>query len=188
MSIQSIPSGGAGGGMVMLEAHTAAASATLDFTAWYSANYDEYVIELVNLRPATDAVNILMQFSVDAGQNWDTGSNYSWAGHRASAGGSAQTGSGATTSFGLDVSGTMSNSATIGGFIGSIRLYSPGNGVFHPRIVGLCSSNDATANPDVVMKIAGSYLSATAVTGIRIKASSGALTSGIGRVYGIVKT
>ena len=46
--IESLVVGG-GGSLVLLESHTASASATLDFTSFVNAAYDNYMIEIVGL-------------------------------------------------------------------------------------------------------------------------------------------
>ena len=129
---------------------------------------------------------MLLQLHTASG--YDTGSNYSWATYRASAGGAINAGSAATTSLGLDGGATQSNSSTLGGFVSTVWLYSPGNGAFHPRLHWSSGANDGTGNPDITVMGAGSYLSTTAVDGFRILPSGGGtLTSGIARCYGIAK-
>jgi hypothetical protein len=174
------------GGLVLLETQSVAAAATLDAVAWYSSAYDEYLVELVNLIPATNLVNILLRVSTDAGVSYDSGANYQWAGFRSSKAASASAGATATTSIGLDASGTQSNSATTGGLCGSFRLFNPGSTSLHKRIKGEISINDATASPDITVMLAGNYVSTTAVNGLRVLASSGNLT-GTMRIYGIAK-
>jgi hypothetical protein len=174
-------------GLTLLEQHTASASASLDFTSWYSSTYDEYIIECVQLVPATNAVNILLRVSTNAGVSYDSGSNYSWASYRASAAGATQAGSASTSSLGLDGSGTQSNSSTTGGFVGSIRMFNPGGGAMYTRFRWESGINDGTGNPDVTVMGAGSYKSITAVDAFQVLASSGNITSGIVRIYGLAK-
>jgi hypothetical protein len=174
------------GGLVLLETQSIAAAATLDAVAWYSSAYDEYLIELVNLIPATNAVNLLLRVSTDAGVSYDSGANYQWAGFRSSKAASASAGATATTSIGLDASGTQSNSATTGGLCGSLRLFSPGSTALHKRFKGEININDGSASPDIAVLLAGNYVSTTAVNGLRVFASAGNLT-GTMRIYGIAK-
>ena len=71
-------SGGGGGALVLLEEHTASSSASLAFTSWYSASYDEYMIEFVNVIPATNNVGLAVNFSVNGGSSYDTSTIYDW--------------------------------------------------------------------------------------------------------------
>jgi hypothetical protein len=66
----------ASGGLVLLEEHTASNSAALQFTASLSASYDDYLIELVGLIPATNDVLLQMQFSTNGGSTWDASTIY----------------------------------------------------------------------------------------------------------------
>ena len=62
-----IPPIGTSNGLVLLEQHTASSSATLDFTASITSAYDDYLIELVNVVPATNTVDLYMRVSTDGG-------------------------------------------------------------------------------------------------------------------------
>ena len=103
--IAAAPTGG-GGGLVLLEQHTASASASLDFTTGITSTYDQYIVEIIQIVPTTDAVPIALQVSTDGGSSYDTGNNYQWAAFRASNAGSATAGSSATDSIALAAGGT----------------------------------------------------------------------------------
>src|SRR5665647_2787882 len=61
--------------LVLLEQHTASNTASLDFTACITSAYDEYLIEFVNVVPATS--NNMANLLCGVGGSYDTGSNYS---------------------------------------------------------------------------------------------------------------
>src|SRR5947207_2075820 len=67
---------GSAGALVFLEAHTASASASLDFTTFISSTYDDYLIEGVGIIPATDAVIFRAQVGTGGGPTYDTANNY----------------------------------------------------------------------------------------------------------------
>jgi hypothetical protein len=180
------PATGGGCALLLLEEHTASNSTELDFTAWYSSTYDEYMIEFNQIVPATNLANIYMQFSTNGGFTYDTGSNYAWVGSRQSVAGVGNSvGSNATSSFGIDVSGQVSSTASRGGLIATMRLYLSANGTIRPKIKWEASCDDGTSNIAVWCTAAGTYLSTTAVNAFHILASSGNLTSGTVRVYGL---
>jgi hypothetical protein len=180
----SFTGSGATPGYVFLEGHTASNSASLDFTTCFSSTYDDYQIRVTHLIPATSGANVLML--AHAGGVYDTASNYTWVGFRQSAAGSANNvGSNSTTSFGLDVSGGISNSTTTGSFRATIDLSDPLGATGYPSLTDDASDWDGTANAEVIARMSGSYKSTTAMDGFRIKASSGNLTSGVVRCYGI---
>lgn len=182
-------SGGSSGALVLLEQHTASSSASLDFTTAITSLYDEYLIELVNLVPATNAVNLLCRMSVDGGATYDTGNNYQWASWRASKSGSAAAGATATSSIGIDGSASQSNTASLGGICSIIHLFQPLNTSFHKRLRIETAANDGTSSPDIVIMVSGAYtVTASAVNAIRFLMSSGNIASGTIRMYGLAKT
>lgn len=180
--------GAGGGGLVLLEQYTASASASLDFTTFYSATYDEYLIEFKNVVPATNQANITLRMSTDGGATYDAGGNYAWAGFRASRGGSAAAGSSTGTSIGLDASGGVSSTTSAAGLCGSARLFDPASTTMWKRVKAEVGIDDGNAAESVVCMVSGSYKSIIAVNAFRVIASSGNLLSGTIRVYGIVKT
>jgi len=173
-------------GLVFLEEKTASASATLDFTTCISSVYDTYEIVFVNVLPATDGAQLLMRMSTDGGSSYDSGGNYQaslWAWHN-TAGGFSGEASGATS---LKVTITMDNTdANYPGADGTIRLYNPGSNKYK-QVAGQTSFRDS-ANGQTSCTFKGTYLSTTAVNAFRFLFSSGNITSGTIRVYGLAKT
>lgn len=188
-AIGKTPGGSGGGGsgaLVLLEQQSASGSAQLDLAAWYSTTYDEYMIEIVGLVPATNAVDPLLRFSTDGGSSYDSGSNYSASGFRWSQGGTAVANAGGT-SIKLDASGTQVNTSTKS-FNATIRLFNPGSTALHKRLICAAYSDDGSGNPDIGIEVRGSYNSTSAVNAFRVLMSSGNITSGTIRVYGIAKS
>lgn len=179
------PAGGGGGGLVLLEQHTAAASATLDFTAWYSSTYDEYLIEIINLVPATNVVSLRMRMSTNGGVSYDSAGNYGWTAagdNRFGEGrGGADTGA---TAIQCMYAANQDNTATKG-TSGYARLFSPASTALHKAVRG--SLNDIITGVMQVEEFYGSYNSLTAVNAFQFFFSSGNIASGIIRVYGVQK-
>lgn len=182
---------GSSGALVLLEQHTASASATLDFTTCISATYDEYLIELVNLVPATSDVALRMRMGTGGGPTYDTGANYGWGIFIWRAAGTAVTGGETGQSFiGLNygAGGTLGiNTSTNYGLSGHVRLFSPGDTTLYKEVEGEVHYLDAEPFR-IGATITGSYQSSTAVTAFQFYMSSGNIASGIIRVYGIAKT
>jgi hypothetical protein len=172
------------GALVLLEQHTAANSATLDFTASISATYDEYIIEFVGLLPATNLASLFMRMSTDGGATYDAGANYGWFAADSNRFGQAQTGadSGAT-GIQCDKSG-FSNAAT-SSYNGHARLFNPGSTTKHKAVCGLSVSMSAATIEQ--QQFAGYYQSLTAVNAFRFLMTAGNITSGTIRVYGVAK-
>lgn len=175
-----------GGALVFREAHTASTSATLDFTTWYSASYDAYAIELQNVIPATNAVDLYMRVSTNGGSSYDSGNNYAisifaWTNAASATAGEAP-GSPVGQWVARKVTEISSNSNY--GVCGRIVLYSPGSTSHYKRIdarLGYLTNSSAQAS----VESRGTYLSTTAVNAFRFLFSSGNIASGTIRVYGI---
>lgn len=178
--------GGGGGGLVLLEQHTAAASATLDFTACISATYDEYIIEIVGLVPATDGQNFLMRMSTNGGSTYDASGIYSWAAQSSNRFGQANSGNdGTATAIQMNHS-ALDNIATHG-INGTIRLFSPGSTTLYTSIRGMDAHLASDGTTIESGNSSGFYRSLTAVDAFRFLMTAGNFASGTIRVYGVEK-
>ena len=181
----AVPSGGGGGGLVLLEQHTASDSASLDFTAAITSAYDDYLIEVVGLKPGTADMMPLLRMSSDGGATYDdVASNYDtgcwvygtsdgWAGLQANA----------ANRPGIVVSSAYpQNSAKP--VYATLRLMLPGSTsefklvfgqsvLFSPTYYGIC--------------VTGCWKSTAAVNAFRFLMSSGNIAAGTIRVYGFAK-
>ena len=174
-----------GGGLALLEEHTASASASLTFTTCISALYDEYLIELVNIKPATAAADLWMRMSTNGGSSYDAGNNYGWAQvawrsvTSLAAGGENGLSKIQLTSQGVD------NAATSAGVNGSIRLANPRSATVFKHIFGKTYAFGATFY--ISYELMGSYQVAAAVNAFQFLFSAGNIASGTIRVYGFVQ-
>jgi hypothetical protein len=180
--------------LVLLESHTASASASLDFTtrnatgqsgATFQSDFDEYVIEAINLIPATDNVDFLLRVSTDGGSSYDSGANYGRALRLDSASFNVVLGanSGLTALIAVANVDTTTTQASLNL---SIRLFNPLSAANYKAatVQGTFKNNDANY---YAVTGSGWYLSATAVNAFRCAFSSGNITSGTVRVYGVAK-
>lgn len=176
---------GGSGGLTLLEQHTASSSASLDFTTCITSAYDDYLIEAVNLLPATNAVDVWLRVSTDGGSSYDSGSNYAY-GRFVLYTTTAYGTSASDTKIPLSPSDTMSNAST-GGFNMSLHMYDPLNSSAYKRFVGQSNGYDNAGPGERAAHLFGVYKSATAVNAFQIIMSSGNIASGIVRVYGFKK-
>jgi hypothetical protein len=179
------PAGSGGGGLVLLEQHTASNSATLDFKSFISSTYDEYAIEVLSLRPGTNNVNLFIQMSTDHGATWDTASNYS---------NKLFVYGGGTTGYGSTLSGIVLNyppsairdTAPVG-VKASLHLFLAQQTTDVVTIIGNGISS-AQDNNQLLFNLASYYNTAGAsVNAIRFLFSTGNIASGTIRIYGIAK-
>ncbi len=173
----------ASGALTLIEQHSASTSASLDFTTCITSTYDEYRIDLVHLLPATNGDTIRWRASTDGGMNYDSGNNYSWARWGFDSGGGSTAG-GAGVAFtqigGVGISSTASN----GGASGSLFLVPTSGGTLRAQIAGQIVNFSAALTGEVAI---GSYNSTTSVNAFQFLFSTGNITSGTVRCYGLAK-
>jgi hypothetical protein len=172
--------GGGGGSFVLVEAHTALASATLNFTTCISSTYDDYQIEIVSMLPTAGGGTINLRMSTDGGSTYDSGNNYWDESNIWRSGGGAISGSGSTSSIAL--SGATVDLSATSPFAGSYKLYDPLNAVLYKQVMGIARMPNAGYLTSVT---GGSYQVATAVNAFQVFSTAGTLTSGTVRCYGL---
>jgi hypothetical protein len=183
--VSKVTGAGAGAaGKVLLEQHAAAASAQLDFTTCISSAYDDYEFEFINIVPATTTTNLTMRFSTDGGATFDSANNYRHAYTFAGSGG-ANGFSASNSESSILLFGTFNTSATAG-MKGTVELSNPGSTTQHKAILmrGFFLANDGNYYH---VHGGGSWVSVSAANAARFLMSSGNITSGTIRCYGIGK-
>lgn len=178
---------GGGGALVFLQSQTASASATLDFASFISSTYDTYIFQFVNILPATSTAVLWMRMGTGAGPTYDAGANYGSQLLRHNYNGSAVSGadSGANQ-IALTTAWLSTGSHAI---TGSLELYDPQSTTLYKFVSGRFVYPDSAISNMVMATVAGQYDSATtAVTAVRFLMSSGNITSGTIRVYGVTKS
>lgn len=176
-------------GITLLDVKTAASSAQLDFTQYITSTYDEYIFELVDLRPATNGVQLQCRTSTNAGSSFDSGANdyhFALTVLNASSGASAVVSSGAGQNYiGLTTTGAIGNSST-DGVCGQIILRGPSGASAYKKMEFQTSCNTTTT----LYSATGCAMRAAAadIDGFRIYMSSGNIDSGSVRMYGVKKS
>jgi hypothetical protein len=169
----------------MLEEHVASASATLDFTSWRNdALYDEYEIHLIDVVPATNVMDIWLRVSTDGGATY-AATNYAASLHYAYSGGTGMSGASSTVAF--QISDSVNSSASGGGWQGRVYFANPG-AASYKRFLAQGQMFHGTLSAMVFTEVMGAWNTTTAINALRIMCSSGNITSGIVRIYGIPKT
>ena len=184
------PSGG-GGALVLLEQHTASNSATLDFTTAISAAYDEYLIEVLDLLPATAGAAPLLCVSTDGGSTFQA-SAYYWSQNNTQIGGATGGANGASNVSDIvlwgDSAGAGQGNGAANTFSGSFRLFNPLGTATYKYVRGEGLGHYNGNNSWYQFSMGGFWLATTAVNAFRVLYSSGNIASGTIRVYGIAKS
>lgn len=172
-------------GIALLEQHTASSSASLDFTAWRNDTlYDEYEIHLIDVLPATNATDIWLRISTNGGSSYEV-TNYQGYLHYAYSGGTGI--SGASTTVAFQISDSVSNVAAGGGWQGRVYFTNPGAATYKRFLSKGQMYHGTLSNIMVLTDVMGMWNTTTAIDAFQIKCSSGNITSGTVRIYGIAK-
>ena len=164
------------------------AAASVEFTtaSWFDGTYNKLVFTLLDVAPATDAVNFLMTFSIDGGSTYlSTGIHeYSNTG-RTSGGTNVNTNNAGATFYTLNGSGVngLLGNATNESFTGDVVLYDPSL-AFYKRLTcqyvmteSLGTSLGAMSNCEV--------RTTSAIDAVKFAMSSGNVATGEILVYGV---
>lgn len=180
-------SGGANPGMVLLSVGTASNSATIDITG-LDSTYDVYVLEMDNVRCVSNGVRLVARVQVSA--TWQTGDYYtSGIGNSAASPSPAGAGSALQAWIDLTRGQTISNASSNYCFSGQVRLYSPSATGTIKNVLYSSAFANGGSDPGMNAFGSGAYTgSGSAVTGIRIFATSGNIDVGNFRLYGLRKT
>ena len=173
--------GGGGGAWVHLDSATASASSSIDMITGIDGTYDVYVLVLNGVVPASDTFQLRMRVSEDTGSTWKSGASdyrYAAAEHGGSSGSSSGSGY-----IALDGIGNASGE----GLNAQIYFYNPSSTSlwkvfnFHTATTGFNPAAAPTGRDGT-----GVYDgTANAIDGVQFLMSSGNITSGTFRLYGI---
>jgi hypothetical protein len=177
------------GGWQLLTSGSVSNAATLDivltgYTAYKGLRF------VLNLVPATDAVNLLMRVSTDGGSTYDAGAgNYQYAAYGINSSGTGvNTSSTSATALTITAGtgGAQVGNASPEGTSLLITLLEQTNTALYPRICYHASMLSSAATSDSVLLIgAGHRHAAQDTDAVRFLFSSGNIASGIYQVYGL---
>ncbi len=168
---------GQGSSLVYIGSGTASSSATLDFTT-LSSSYDEFIVKLVNVTPATDNVDLYLRFSIDGGSTFEAGaSDYK---------------SGSTAATAITLAVTVSNDTGRAGVSGTIGIFGVHSTSKHKKVEAhtayfVTSGDVASANINTAWATSSATLLNNNVDAIRFLFASGNIASGEIHLYGVKK-
>lgn len=181
--------------MVLIKEVSASSDATVQFVngssdVVFDSTYPVYKFEFTNCQPATDAQKFLVNFSTDAGSNFNvtkTSSNW-YAGHTEA----DATGSGYDSGRQQSTSGSYLTVGTIGSAAdescsGYMYVFNPSSTTFIKHFMSVVTIYGS--NPQSQVTYQGGYCNTTsAVDGVNFSFESGNVASGTIKMYGIRKS
>jgi hypothetical protein len=170
-------------GYQLLASAAAASSATVDFSAHITSGFDEYLITVRNLVPATNASDLWFRVSTDGGSTFKAGaSDYGYAQGGGSSGAAAyNNGSGAGAQIAMAFG--LSNAGASRPLSGEIRIFGPASSS-EKMITWHFGFVDSAGVWRYAMG-AGSYNATTVIDAFRLMMSSGNIASGTIALYGL---
>lgn len=179
-----VDAAGGSGSMILLATATASTSASIDFITNIDATYDHYELHIINLRPAIDGVDIYLRTSTDGGFTFDSGASdyvYTTMGY---------IDGGATNAFSTGTTFIRLSNTTVGNVAG--ESFSGIITILDPADIKPCQMNwqggfSTTGTANSICQGTGRRVASANVDGVRIYTSSGNITSGKFKLYGIKK-
>ena len=189
-SITSLPSGVSGSSLVLLETQTASSSGTISFTSNIDSTYKEYIFKFIDIHPASEYG--FLQFQADTGTNTNYNqsitSTFFDAYHTEAddanqlryLGGSRDQ----ANQTALQALSVLSSGGSDECENGTLHLFDPSNTTFvkhfMSRFAGMITGNYAGDQFS-----AGYVNTTTALTRVKFALTSGNITSGTIKMYGV---
>lgn len=174
-------------GLTLLQAQIISSPvAAVDFVTGLDSTYDNYVLLISDLIPATDAINLFLRVSEDGGGTFKSGaSDYAWNANGVGDGGASTAGSTGDTGIRLNHGNTLSNSRAYGG---EVLIHSPSGAALHKLFTSRGSYEFSGGTMAHFVGGGVFKLDTNAINGIRILSSSGNISSGKLALYGVRKS
>ena len=189
-AITALPASISGGALNLISTQTASSSSTIDFTSGIDSTYKEYIFKFINMHPSANGQNFGFQADTGTNTNYNQTitSTFFEAVHGEDGSGGAlsyKTAKDQAQATGLQSLGQPNNNddASISG---TLHLFDPSNSTFVKHFIARANLNESSTQSDNF--IAGYINTATAITRVQFKSSSGNIDSGVIKMYGLSKS
>jgi hypothetical protein len=180
------------GTLILLSTQTASNSANISFTTGLDSTYDEYQFKFINVRPATDNVQLLFNFSTDSGANYNVTktTTFFYSIHN-----EADTSTALAYDAPSDLAQSTSYQILVGiigndadqNVVGTIQLFNPSSTTYVKHFIATVN-NSTYDDQSVETFIAGYGNTTSAINAIRFQMSSGNIADGVFKLYGVKKS
>ncbi len=177
------------GGRDLLDIKTASASSSLDFvlTKWLLL-YDRFEIDLEDILPATNGVDIWVRTSTNGGSSYDSSaSDYLYATLRVRAGGGTVQGSSNDADSKIVLNDLALSNVAGESLAGKVTIHNPRAATKCKIMWDLFHFTDDTGFLVARLMGGGARLASADVDAFRVLMSSGNIASGSARLYGVRK-
>jgi hypothetical protein len=162
-----------------VEEHVASSSASLAFTSCITSAYDDYKVRY-QLVPASGSTQLELQVSTDGGATYDTGANYNYLvnGYNST----SQSTTATYIKLGDSLVASVEAPAT-----GELDIFAPNSSTANKQFRNFMFAYVNDTSTQFWFLGGGTYKSHTAVNAFRLLFSSGNISSGYARCYGVAK-
>jgi len=191
-AVTALPASISGGGLNLISTQTASSSATIDFTSGIDSTYKEYIFKFINIHAASSGQTFTVNFR-DGGTNYDATktTTYFLAYQDEAGGGDAAVSyinskdlAQSTSAQIISQDTNVDNDASISG---TLNLFAPSDTTFAKHFIANTQSmNLSSGNPYSYQAFIAGYINVTAaIDGVQFAMSSGNISSGIIKMYGV---
>ena len=191
-AVTALPASISGGGLNLISTQTASSSATIDFTSGIDSTYKEYIFKFINIHAASSGQTFTVNFR-DGGTNYDATktTTYFLAYQDEAGGGDAAVSyinskdlAQSTSAQIISQDTNVDNDASISG---TLNLFAPSDTTFVKHFIANTQSmNLSSGNPYSYQAFIAGYINVTAaIDGVQFAMSSGNISSGIIKMYGV---
>jgi hypothetical protein len=180
--------------LILISTQTASNSSTISFTTGLDSTYDEYIIKIINAKPATDDTFLQFNLSTDSGSNYNvTKTTTLFTAYHNEAGTDNVFAYNTTNDLAQSTAfQSIGNSTGLGGGADEsqcivLQLFNPSSTTYVKHF--LVTSQYYSADNYSVNSYVGGYANTTsAVNAIQFKMASGNIADGIFKLYGVKKS
>lgn len=172
---------GGTGGWVYISSATASSSASITFTGL--STYDAYKVVTYDVASASDAVNFLLRTSTDNGSTYVSTASYNWSAIAVNTAG-AVVGAGGSGATSIQLASSMGNASTTEAGSGVLTMIHRGSGSTVSRFLFEFAYRNS-ASDTLWYNMGGTYNVGAAVNALQFLMSSGNISRGTFRLYGL---
>ena len=181
-----------GGALNLLSTQTARESSSVSFTTQLTSTYDVYCFKYFDVHPATDDVNLQVQFSSDGGSSYGmtktTTFFYAYNGETAAPALSYQTSRDLAQSTSAQQIASLIGNDADACAAGEFWLFAPSSTTYVKHFYGTYNGYETSTPYSINGYVAGYVNSTSAVNAAQFTMSSGNIDAGTIKLYGISKT
>jgi hypothetical protein len=171
-----------GGRLTLVSTGTIGGGATyIDMDDVFSSTYKNYLLVYTSVNVATDGADLLLQVKTASGLV-DGGSDYAYGRAEIASNNTIASGNDTTQDY-YKLNASGSGNATTESTSGTIIFYDPRSTTFYHNMQGMQTALSTGVDALSIWSV-GTAKTTTALTGLRFKAGSGNLDSGVLKLYG----